>query len=195
MTTVRSIGRPIAVLGTGVQARSHARAVSRVRPVPGIRLAGRTPSRAEALAAELQTELDAEVCAVGSYREAMDGAHIVCATTHPGDPVVRREWLQPGTHVTSVGWAPAGREVDDATVADALVCVESRRVALAPVSAAGSPDLAEPPSQGILVEDDIVELGELVGGTRPGRTSPDQIRLYKSVSVAVEDATAAALVL
>jgi hypothetical protein len=68
------------------------------------------PSRAEALAAELQTELDAEVCAVGSYREAMDGAHIVCATTHPGDPVVRREWLQPGTHVTSVGWAPpAGR--------------------------------------------------------------------------------------
>jgi ornithine cyclodeaminase len=85
--------------------------------------------------------------------------------------------------------------VDDATVADELVCVESRRVALAPVSAAGSPDLAEPPSQAILVEDDIVELGELVGGTRPGRTSPDQITLYKSVSVTVEDATAAALVL
>jgi alanine dehydrogenase len=90
---------------------------------------------------------------------------------------------------------PAGREVDDATVADALVCVESRRVALATVSAAGSPDLAEPPSQGILVEDDIVELGELVGGTRPGRTSPDQITLYKSVGVAVQDATAATLAL
>jgi ornithine cyclodeaminase len=85
--------------------------------------------------------------------------------------------------------------VDDATVAEALVCVESRRVALAPISAAGSPDLAEPLRKGILSEDLIVELGELVAGTRPGRTSPDQITLYKSVGVAVQDATAATLVL
>jgi alanine dehydrogenase len=109
--------------------------------------------------------------------------------------VVRREWLSPGTHVTSVGWSPTGREVDDATVAEALVCVESRRVALAPVGAAGSPDLAEPLGDGLIAEDLIVELGELVAGTREGRTSPDQITLYKSVGVAVQDATAATLVL
>ena len=185
----------LAVLGTGVQARSHARAMARVRALDDIRVTGRNPATAEALAAELQKELDAEVRAVGSYREAMDGAHIVCATTHPGEPVVRREWLQPGTHVTSVGWAPAGREVDDATVAQALVCVESRRVALASDSAAGSPDVVEPLRQGILAEDHIVELGELIAGTRPGRTAPDQITLYKSVGVAVQDATAATLVL
>jgi alanine dehydrogenase len=185
----------LAILGTGVQARSHARAVSRVRPVHEIRVAGRNPPRAEALAADLQKELDVEVRAVGSYREAMVGAQIVCATTHPRDPVVRREWLSPGTHVTSVGWSPTGREVDDATVAEALVCVESRRVALAPVGAAGSPDLAEPLGDGLIAEDLIVELGELVAGTREGRTSPDQITLYKSVGVAVQDATAATLVL
>jgi alanine dehydrogenase len=185
----------LAVLGTGVQARSHARAVFRVRPVREIRIAGRDPSRAESLAAELRGELGVEAHAAGSYREAVTGAHVVCATTHPGDPVVRREWLGPGTHVTSVGWSPTGREVDDATVAGALVCVESRRAALAPVSAAGSPDLTEPLRRGLLAEDSIVELGELVAGTRPGRTSAGQITLYKSVGVAVQDATAATLVL
>jgi ornithine cyclodeaminase len=185
----------LAVLGTGVQARSHARAVSRVRPVREIRVAGRNPSRVEALVAELQKELDAEVRAVGSYREASHGAHIVCATTHPSEPVIRREWLDAGAHVTSVGWSATGREVDDATVADALVVVESRLAALAPVTAAGTPDLAEPLRDGILGEGDIVELGELAAGTRPGRTSPEQLTLYKSVGVAVQDATAATLVL
>jgi ornithine cyclodeaminase len=185
----------LAILGTGVQARSHARAVRRVAQVQEIRIAGRHRPRAESLAIDLQKELDVEVRAVESYREAVDGADIVCATTHPTGPVVRREWLHPGTHVTSVGWAPSGREVDDATVADALVCVESRRMALAPVTAAGSVDLVEPLHRGVLAEEDIVELGELVAGTRPGRVSPDQITLYKSVGVAVQDATAATLVL
>jgi ornithine cyclodeaminase len=73
--------------------------------------------------------------------------------------------------------------------------VESRRTALAPVSSAGSPDLVEPLRDGSLTEDRIVELGELVAGTRAGRTSADQITLYKSVGVAVQDATAATLVL
>jgi ornithine cyclodeaminase/alanine dehydrogenase-like protein (mu-crystallin family) len=185
----------LAVLGTGVQARSHARAMSRVRTLREIRVAGRALPRAQALAEELARELGTEVRAAASPAEAVDGAHIVCATTHPGDPVVRREWLAPGTHVTSVGWAPSGREVDDATVADALVCVESRRTALAPVASAGTPDLVEPLRDGMLTEDRIVELGELVTGARPGRTSADQITLYKSVGVAVQDATAATLVL
>ena len=67
---------------------------------------------------------------VGSYADALAGAHIACATTHSDEPVVRREWLAPGTHVTSVGFNAAGREVDDATVAEALVVVESRAAAL-----------------------------------------------------------------
>jgi alanine dehydrogenase len=185
----------LALLGSGVQAREHARALPRVRPIREIRLAARDPARAATLAAELAAELSLPVTAVASYQEALRGADVACATTATAEPVIRREWLAPGTHVTSVGFNPAGREIDDATIADALVCVESRAAILAP-SPAGSNDLTEPIRDGVIDEGHLhAELGELVAGTRPGRTSRDQITLYKSVGVAVQDAAAAALVL
>ncbi|MGZ6708771.1 MAG: ornithine cyclodeaminase family protein [Solirubrobacteraceae bacterium] len=185
----------LAILGTGVQARAHARAMPRVRPIREIRIAGRDNAKARALAAELADELRLAVRAVTSYEAALQDADIACATTHAVEPVVRRAWLRPGVHVTSVGYNPAGREVDDRTVADALVCVESRDAVLAAVPA-GSNDLIEPIRDGVIGEDHIhAELGELVLGTRRGRTSRDQISLYKSVGVAVQDAAAAALVL
>ncbi len=178
----------LAVLGTGVQARAHVRAMLRVRPISEIRVAGRDPGKVAELAGEVAGH------AMPSYREALDGADVVCATTHAVEPVVRRDWLSPGVHVTSVGFNPAGREVDDATIADALVCVESRSAALAPFPA-GSNDLLAPIRDGVITADHVhAELGELVAGTRPGRTSPDQITLYKSVGVAVQDAAAVALV-
>ncbi|MEU7099217.1 hypothetical protein AB0A66_12945 [Streptomyces longwoodensis] len=121
----------------------------------------------------------------------------------------KREWTGPlagagprnggkantaGVHITSVGYNPAGREVDDATVTQALVCVESRQAALAPFPA-GSNDLLAPIRDGLITAEHVhAELGELVAGSRPGRTSPDQITLYKSVGVAVQDAAATALV-
>jgi len=185
----------LAVLGTGVQARSHARAVVRVRPIARVLIAGRDPHKAAVLANELAQELHIPVTAAASYQEAVEEADVVCATTHALEPVVRRQWLAPGTHVTSVGYNPAGRELDDQTVVDALVCVESRRAVLAPIPA-GSNDLAQPIRDGLITADHIrAELGELVAGSRAGRTSPDQITLYKSVGVAVEDAAAASLVL
>jgi alanine dehydrogenase len=185
----------LAILGTGVQARSHARAMCRVRPIRQIRIAGRDHAKAAALAAELSGTLQAEIRAVPSYREALQGAGIACATTHAAEPVIRRSWLTPGVHVTSVGYNQAGREVDDATVRDALVCVESRHAALAPYPA-GSNDLLEPIRDGVIPAGHVhTELGELVAGTKPARQSPDQITLYKSVGVAVQDAAAAALVI
>jgi ornithine cyclodeaminase len=185
----------MAVLGTGVQARSHAHAAVRVRPITELRIAGRDPHKARALAAELAPELGVSIRAVDSYAAALDGADLVCATTHAVEPVVRREWLSPGAHVTSVGYNPAGRELDDQTVIDALVCVESRGAALAPVPA-GSNDLTEPIRAGLITEDHVhAEIGELVAGVKPGRTSAEQITLYKSVGVAVQDAAAAAVVL
>lgn len=184
----------LAILGTGVQARSHARAMCRVRPIRRIRVAGRDPARAAALATELSAELPVEVRAVAGYAEAVDGADIVAAVTNAVEPVVRRAWLAPGTHVTSVGFNPAGRELDDATVAEALVCVESRQAVLAPFPA-GSNDLLMPIRDGVITAEHVyAELGELVAGGRPGRTSPEQLTLYKSVGVAVQDAAAAALV-
>jgi alanine dehydrogenase len=184
----------LAILGTGVQARSHASAVTRVRAFKELRVAGRTPAKAAALAEELAGELDVAVRTAASWEEACDGADVICATTHALEPVVRREWLGPGAHVTSVGYNVKGREVDDETVADSLVVVESREAALAPVPS-GSPDLLQPIEKGLIDADDVIEVGELVDESKPGRTSSEEITLYKSVGVAVQDGTAAALVL
>jgi alanine dehydrogenase len=184
----------LAILGTGVQARSHARAVTRVRAFNELRVTGRTPAKAAALAQELAGELDLAVRAAASWEEACAGADVICATTHALEPVVRREWLTPGAHVTSVGYNVNGREVDDETVADSLVVVESREAALAPLPS-GSTDLLQPIEKGLIDADDVIEVGELVDENKPGRTSSEQITLYKSVGVAVQDGTAAALVL
>jgi ornithine cyclodeaminase len=183
----------LAILGTGVQARSHASALTRVRDFTEIRIAGRDHRKAQMLAEELGAK------AAASWEEACAGADVVCATTHATEPVVRREWLAPGAHVASVGYNARGRELDDATVGESLVVVESRAAALATVPPGSSDpranDLVEPLERGILDADAVVEVGELVDGTRPGRTAPDQITLYKSVGVAVQDGVAAALVL
>lgn len=197
--SARLLARPdahiLAILGTGVQADSHAHAMCRVRPITEIRVASRSPDKAAALAAELAATLAVTVRAVADYAAALAGADIACATTHSVEPVIRREWLDPGTHVTSVGYNRAGREIDNATVADALVCVESRAAALAPYPA-GSNDLLEPIRDGVITAEHVhAELGELVTKARPGRNSPTQITLYKSVGVAVQDAVAVALTL
>jgi alanine dehydrogenase len=185
----------IAILGTGVQARSHGRALTHARVFRELRVAGRTRAKAEALAEELAGELDMQVRVASSFEEACDGADVVCATTHALEPVVRREWLTPGVHLTSVGYNPQGREVDDATVIEALVVVEARAAALAPFPA-GSNDLLQPIARGLIGADHVhAEIGELVGGSRPGRSTREQITLYKSVGVAVQDGAAAALVL
>ncbi|MEA2443378.1 MAG: hypothetical protein QOJ12_670, partial [Thermoleophilales bacterium] len=179
----REDARVLAIVGSGVQARSHAHALARMRDFQEIRVASRSRDNAEQLAEEIGGR------AVGSYEEALRGADVVAATTHAAEPVVRREWLDPGVHVNSVGVNPSGREVDAETVASALLVVESRESALAPPPA-GAPDLVGVPPEHV-----HAELGELVSGARPGRTSPEQITLYKSVGVAVQDAAAAALVL
>jgi ornithine cyclodeaminase len=173
----------LAILGSGVQARTHADALGRVRRFDEIRVASRDRGRAAELASELGGE------AVGSWEEAVRGADVVAATTHAAEPIVLGEWLTPGVHVNSVGANPAGRgEVDPAIVRQALVAVEFRESTLAPPPA-GAPEFRDG------APEDVVELGELVAGTKPGRTSPEQITLYKSVGVAVQDAAAAALVL
>src|SRR5207247_6436257 len=129
----------------------------------------------------LVTELDLPARAVASYAEALDGADVVCAATHSPDPVVRRAWLSPGVHVNSVGLHPEGREVDAETVVDALVVIESRGSALGAFPA-GANDLAWPIRDGLMTAEDIhAELGEVVAGLRPGRTSAEQITLYRWV--------------
>jgi ornithine cyclodeaminase len=173
------------IVGTGVQARSHARAMPRVRRIRELRVTGRDARRSEAMARELAEELGIATRSFSIGPEVFAGAHIVCAATDAVEPVVKGAWLEAGMHVNSVGLNPRGREVDQDALQRARVFVESRAAALAPPPS-GAKELA-----GLQVH---AEIGEVVAGSRPGRESPDQITLYKSVGVAVQDAVAAQLV-
>lgn len=172
----REDARVLSILGTGVQARSHLDAVTRVRDFEEVRVAGRSREQAEALG----------VAVVGSFDAAVREADVVCACTDASSPVLRRAWLASGTHVTSVGASKDGPELDDGTVRADVLAVESR-VAFEPYPS-GAHEL-----QG-LDPATAVELGELVAGTRPGRTSREQITVYKSMGHAAEDAAATRLV-
>jgi ornithine cyclodeaminase len=185
----------VSVIGTGVQARSHAEALIRLPGIELIQIAGRDPAKAGALADALRSAGIAAT-AIPSVEEAVRSADVVCAATHAAEPVVRREWLRPGTHVNSVGFNTKGPgEVDTATVRDALLVVESRTTALTPPPA-GPVELHAAIAAGAVSPDHIhAEIGELVAGDRPGRSDDNQLTLYKSAGVAVQDAAAAALVL
>jgi ornithine cyclodeaminase len=184
----------VAVIGTGVQGGTHARALARLPGIETIRLGGRDRNKVLALADELAADgIAAEVA--DSVEDAVRSADIVCAATHPHAPVVLREWLRPGAHVNSVGYDPTGTgEVDLATMRDALVAVESRDAVLRPPPS-GAVEIRLAIEQGVLDEHDLVELGEISVDRSRGRTDDDQLTLYKSVGVAVQDAAAAALIL
>jgi ornithine cyclodeaminase/alanine dehydrogenase-like protein (mu-crystallin family) len=152
-----------------------------VRDFDEVRVTSRTFEHAQVLAQETGA------VAVESIEQAVRGSDVVCCCTHSSEPVLSRDWLSPGAHVTSVGAALDGPELDPETIRAGLLCVESR-VAFQPPPA-GSFEL-----QG-LDPDEAVELGEVLASTRDGRTSDEQITVYKSMGHAVEDAAAAALVL
>jgi alanine dehydrogenase len=178
-----------------VQARAHARALSRLPGVEAIQLAGRDRKKVAALTEELAGSGIA-ARAADTIEDAVRSADIVCAATHAEEPVVRREWLRPGTHVNSVGYNLYGTgEVDTPTIRDALVVVESRADALA-APPSGAIELHRAIDAGAIGPDHIhAEIGEVAAGDRPGRADDAQLTLYKSVGVAVQDAAAAALVL
>jgi ornithine cyclodeaminase len=194
----RLLARPdashVAVIGTGVQASAHARALARLPGVQTVLIAGRDRSKAQALAGELVTA-GVPAQALPSVEDAVRSADVVCATTHAASPVLRRQWLRPGTHINSVGYNTSGDgEVDSAIIRDALVVVESRAAALAPPPA-GAVELLQAIEDHAIDASRVVEIGQVAAGTAQGRTSHTQLTLYKSVGVAVQDAAAAALIL
>lgn len=175
----RALARPevrtLAILGAGVQGRSHLNAFTTMFDPAEIRVASRKPDHAIALAAA-DPRARAE-----TFEEAVRGADVVCCCTDSEEPVIARDWLSPGAHVSSVG---VGAEVDDATVRDASVFVEWRGAAENPPPT-GSAEL-----QGI-DPSTLVEIGHVLSGEHPGRGSADELTLYKSTGHAVEDAAAA----
>jgi alanine dehydrogenase len=177
----RESAQVLTILGAGVQGGSHLETFKRVRDFIEIRVASRDQAKASALAA-----LHPNAHVVTSFEEAVRGADVVACCTDAREPVIRHDWLKPGAHVSSVG-GTFGPELDRETVAAGKVFVEWRGAASNPPPA-GAHEL-----QG-LDADRITEVGEVLAGTRPGRTSEHDITVYKSTGHAVEDAATARLV-
>ena len=176
--------RTVAILGAGVQGRSHAGAMRSVVADAELRIWSRTPAHAEALA------LEAHAVVCSTAEEALDGADVVCTCTSSSDPIVRRTWLASGAHVNSVGSSiPSARELDADLVAEASLFVDRRE---STVNESGD-YLAAVEEAGIGPEHIRGELGELLIGSAAGRRDDDEVTLFKSLGLAVEDLAAAAL--
>jgi ornithine cyclodeaminase/alanine dehydrogenase-like protein (mu-crystallin family) len=176
----------LALLGSGVQARTHLQAMAAVRGLRRVRVASRRPERARAFATEVRAPCAIE--AVATAEEAVRGADLVVTVTSAAEPVVRREWIGEGTHLNVVGASlPDRREVDGATVAAARLFVDRRESA---EHEAGDYLLAV--REGAIAAGHIrAELGEVLVGDAAGRVAPDEITLFKSLGLAVEDLWAA----
>ena len=161
----REDARVLAVVGAGVQARSHLQAL------PGyaeVRIVSRSRDHAEALAAEFGATVS------GSVEDALDGADVVAFTTSSAEPILRREWLKEGAHVNAVGM---GQELDETTLREGTLYVDRRESAQ--VEGKIDPGWIH------------AELGELVTGSAAGRSSADELTVFRSLGIAVEDLFAA----
>jgi alanine dehydrogenase len=171
----RADTKVLTILGSGVQARSHLEALRLVRHFSDVRVW--SPRNAEVFAQEFK------VRAIAAAEGAVRGADVIVVATSATTPVLRGEWVTPGAHINAVGATrPDWRELDDDVLRRATIYVESCEAALkesGDVIAAGT----EP-----------IEIGEVVAGKQPARTSSDEITLFKSVGVAAEDVAAADLV-
>jgi ornithine cyclodeaminase len=185
----RPESRTLALLGAGVQAATHLESVTVVRPIREVRVWSRSGERAKRFA-ERSGANGVSIIACATAREAVDGADVVCTVTSSREPVLSREWLAPGTHVNAVGASLAtARELDSATVAAARLYVDRRESA---ANEAG--DFLVPKREGLIGDDHIVgEIGELLVDPPliVGRRSADDLTVFKSLGLAIEDVAAA----
>jgi ornithine cyclodeaminase len=188
----RDDARTLALIGSGVQARSHLEAIARVRNLTDVRVWSRSLGRREAFVLDMQPHTTARITMAPSPEAAVHNADIVVLVTASKEPVVRDEWIADGTHICAVGACrPTEREMDPALVARADLYVDSREGGL---KEAG--DIVLAIRDGAITADHIRgELGEVVSGTAPGRQSPGRVTIFKSLGMAVEDVAAAHLAL
>jgi ornithine cyclodeaminase len=176
--------RQVAILGAGVQGRSHAVAMREALPEAELRVWSRDPVHAEALA------LEAHGLACATVAEALAGADVVCTCTASPEPIVALDDLAPGAHLNAVGSSgPWARELEADVVAAASLFVDRRESAL---NESGD-YLGAVAERGIGPDHILAELGELLVGAHPGRRSDGEVTVFKSLGLAVEDLAAAAL--
>ncbi|MBE9508675.1 MAG: hypothetical protein IMY86_11575, partial [Chloroflexi bacterium] len=177
-----------AIFGAGAQGRTQLEAVCAVRSIQRAWVYDAMPERAAAYAAEMSQHLSLPVEVAQAPAQAVRQADVICTATTSSSPVFDDADVRPGTHINAVGaYTPQMQEIPAQTVLRAKVVIDHREASLAEAG-----DLLIPLRQGLMDETHIhAELGEIAAGLKPGRTSPEEITLFKSVGVAVQDVAAA----
>ena len=183
----REDAKELAILGSGVLAMPHLEAVRCVRDIKRVRVWSRSGDRAKEFAARARKQFDVEIVVSSTAREAVEGADVICTITAARTPVLEGAWLSPGAHVNAVGASlPSARELDTAAVVRSRLFVDRRESTL---SEAG--DFLVPRSEGAITDAHILgELGDLLAGSVKGRVNRDDVTLFKSLGLAVEDVAA-----
>jgi alanine dehydrogenase len=180
----------LALIGSGVQAHSHLEAISAVRNIAAVRVWSPTASHRERFVTEHEQRTGARITAMNTAGDAVTGADIIVIATMSRTPVVNSEWVKPGAHICAVGACrPDWREMDGELVARGRLFVDARVSALAEAG-----DIVIPLREGRIDPDHIAgEVGEVLAGRAEGRRSDQDVTIFKSVGMAVEDVAAAAL--
>ncbi len=178
----------LAIIGAGVQGRSHLAAMAVVRRIRRVRVADRLPEIAQKFADEMSAKYEFPIEAVESNEEAVQGADIIVTVTSTTDPVLKRDWIADGAHLNVVGSCfPHCRETDTATMAASKLFVDRRESTL---NEAGDYLIAA--KEGAIGPEHIqAEIGEILIGAAKGRTADEEITLFKALGLAVEDLAAA----
>ena len=184
----RKNSRRLALLGYGEQAATHARAIPKVRDIEAMVVWGRSPERAQAFAARMQAELTVPITTAGSVREAVAEADIICTLTSAAEPILKGDWVKPGTHVNLVGSSYAGpSEVDNELVVRSRFIADSREGVLQQGA-----EFLRAKADGLIGDGHIVaEIGQVLAGEIEGRRSADEITIYKSLGHVVQDLASA----
>ena len=177
----------LTILGSGTQARTHLQAMTAVRDIHRVRVWSRDSRHAASFAESQARRGSISVEVSPTAQEAVEGATIICTTTSATEPVLKGRWISPGTHVNAVGFAgPTGRELDGEAVARARLFADRRESI---ENEAGDFLLAK--KEGAVGDDHVAgELGEVLLGKVAGRTSPDEITIFESLGLAIEDLAA-----
>lgn len=184
----RKDAQRLALLGYGEQAQTHARAISKIRNIDTITVWGRSSERAEAFAEKMQSELGIPVRPAPDVRNAVADADIICTVSSAPEPILKGEWVQPGTHVNVVGSSYAGpAEIDNDLVVRSRFIADSRESVL--VQGA---EFLRAKGSGLIGDDHIAgEIGEVLAGKIEGRRSKEEITIYKSLGHVVQDLASA----
>jgi ornithine cyclodeaminase/alanine dehydrogenase-like protein (mu-crystallin family) len=186
----RADARVLSVFGCGRQARAHLRILPLVCKFERLLVCGSSPAQSERFANQISSELKVKVEATEA-RTCVEQSDVICTCTTACEPLFNGSWIRPGAHLNLVGaFQPEAREVDDATIRRGRVVVDTYDGALAEAG-----DLLLPMRRGVISREHLAaDLHELVSGKKPGRSSVEEVTVFKSLGCALEDLVAASLV-